>query len=53
MGIPVAEAALPALPAGGFAFGLFGPRTRPSLAYSHSNPRVMHRLQEGCSPLHY
>jgi len=46
----VAEAALPAAV---FDFGLFGPRTRPSFAYSHTNPRVMHRLQEGCSPLHY
>ena len=34
-------------------FGLFGPRTRPSFAYSHTKPRVMHRLQDGCSPLHY
>lgn len=33
-------------------FGLFGPRTRPSFAYSHTKPRVIHRLQEGCSPLH-
>lgn len=32
--------------------GLFGPRTRPSFAYSHIKPRVIHRLHEGCSPLH-
>jgi hypothetical protein len=32
--------------------GLFGPRTRPSFAYSQIKPRVIHRLHEGCSPLH-
>lgn len=36
----------------GFDFGLLGPRTRPSFAYSQSRPRFMQRLQEGCSPLH-
>lgn len=32
---------------------LFGPRTLPSFAYSHSKPRFKHLLHEGCSPLHY
>jgi len=40
------------LPIGLPDLGLFGPRTRPSFAYSHTRPRVMHRLQDGCSPLH-
>lgn len=33
-------------------FGLLGPRTRPSLAYSQTRLRAIHRLHEGCSPLH-
>lgn len=34
-------------------FGLLGPRTRPSFAYSHTRPLFVHRLHEGCSPLHF
>ena len=37
----------------GFDLDLFGPLTRPSLAYSQIRPRVKQRLQVGCSPLHY
>lgn len=35
-----------------FVLGLLGPLTLPSLAYSHTSPRFMHRLHDGCSPLH-
>lgn len=34
-------------------FGLLGPRTLPSLAYSQMRPLFVHRLQDGCSPLHW
>lgn len=37
----------------GFDLDLFGPLTRPSLAYSQIRPRVKQRLHAGCSPLHY
>lgn len=32
--------------------GMFGPRTLPSLAYSHARPRDRQRAQDGCSPEH-
>lgn len=32
---------------------LFGPRTLPSFAYSHTKPRFIQRLHDGCSPLHF
>jgi hypothetical protein len=34
------------------SLGLLGPRTLPSFAYSQVRLRRMHRLHEGCSPLH-
>lgn len=34
------------------SFGLLGPRTLPSFAYSQVRFLRMQRLHEGCSPLH-